>query len=167
MALHRKLGITAAFVAAALVISGYMTAVAMARRGLDLSGDLHIQGDPLLGIVNPLGDLVPFVIVLAAGYWFRNRTAVHKLLMLLATVMRAIARIARLHPSEISVPGSGAAAGPTGANVTEPRASSRWERMQDYQPPFRTARNPARRHHWLGPLAHPVAAPDSYSRACP
>ena len=84
--LHRRLGIAAAFLAVVLAVLGYMTAVTMARRGFDLSGDLHIDSDPLLGMVNPLGDLVPFVILLAAGYWFRHRGAVHKRLMLLATV---------------------------------------------------------------------------------
>jgi hypothetical protein len=34
-----------------------MTAIVMARCGFDLSGDLHIEADPLLGLVNPLGDL--------------------------------------------------------------------------------------------------------------
>jgi len=86
LAIHRRLGVVAGFVAAALVISGYMTAMAMARRGIDLSGDLHIQNDPLLGIVNPVGDLVPFVVLLSAGYWYRHFDDVHKRLMLLATV---------------------------------------------------------------------------------
>ncbi|HKW65018.1 MAG TPA: hypothetical protein VJN89_20855, partial [Candidatus Acidoferrum sp.] len=84
--LHRQLGIAAAFLAVVLVVLGYMTTVTMGRRGFDLSGDLHIDSDPLLGMVNPLGDLVPFGILLAAGYWFRHRGAVHKRLMLLATV---------------------------------------------------------------------------------
>jgi len=35
----------------------------MVRRGIDLTGGLHIQSDPLLGIVNPVGDLVPFVVL--------------------------------------------------------------------------------------------------------
>lgn len=83
---HRRLGIAAAFLATVLVVLGCMTAIIMARRGFDLSGDLHIDSDPLLGMVNPLGDLVPFVILLVAGYWFRHRGDIHKRLMLLATV---------------------------------------------------------------------------------
>jgi hypothetical protein len=51
-----------------------------------LSGDLKIQADPLLGLVNPLGDLVTFGILVAAGYWYRHRSDIHKRLMLLATV---------------------------------------------------------------------------------
>lgn len=83
---HRRLGIAAAFLAIVLVVLGYRIAIIMARRGFDLSGDLHIESDPLLGMVNPLGDLVPFVILLAVGYWFRHHGDVHKRLMLLATV---------------------------------------------------------------------------------
>lgn len=83
---HRRVGTAAALLAAILVVLGYLTAITMARRGFDLSGDLHIESDPLLGLINPLGDLVPFVILLSAGYWFRHRGDVHKRLMLLATV---------------------------------------------------------------------------------
>jgi len=60
--------------------------IAMARRGFDLSGDLHIEADPLLGLVNPLGDLVTFGAMPAAGFGYRHRSDIHKRLMLLATV---------------------------------------------------------------------------------
>lgn len=86
IAVHRRLGTAAMFLVPVMVILGYMTAIAMARRGLDLSGDLHIEGDPLLGLVNPLGDLVTFGIVVAAGFLYRRQSAIHKRLMLLATV---------------------------------------------------------------------------------
>jgi ABC-type Na+ efflux pump permease subunit len=48
IALHRRLGYLGALFAVLMVLSGYITAIAMARRGYDLSGDL-IQGnsDPL------------------------------------------------------------------------------------------------------------------------
>ena len=46
---------------------GYMTAIAMGRRGFDLSGDLHIESDPLLGMINPLGDLLAFTVLVTAG----------------------------------------------------------------------------------------------------
>lgn len=83
---HRRLGIAALFLAAAVIVTGYMTAVAMGRRGFDLSGDLHIAGDPLLGIVNPLGDMLTFTILVTAGFLFRRRSGIHKRLMLFATV---------------------------------------------------------------------------------
>jgi len=58
----------------------------MARRGFDLSGDLNAQRDPLALLVFPLGDLVTFALLLAAGYLYRHRSGIHKRLMLLATV---------------------------------------------------------------------------------
>lgn len=86
ISVHRKLGTVAVFLAPVMIILGYRVAIAMARRGFDLSGDLKIQADPLLALVNPLGDLVTFGILVAAGYWYRHRSDIHKRLMLLATV---------------------------------------------------------------------------------
>jgi hypothetical protein len=83
---HRRLGTAAVFLAPGVIVLGYMTAIAMARRGFDSSGDLHIEADPLLGLVNPLGNLVTFGILVAAGYWYRHRSDIHKRLMLFATV---------------------------------------------------------------------------------
>ena len=84
--LHRRLGAVTMLLAPVLIISGYVVAIAMARRGFDLSGDLGIDADPLLGLVNPLGDLATFGILVAGGYWYRQRRDVHKRLMLLAVV---------------------------------------------------------------------------------
>src|SRR5215469_13626467 len=39
-ALHRRIGLASAILAAAVVGLGYQTTIAMARRGFDLSGDL-------------------------------------------------------------------------------------------------------------------------------
>jgi hypothetical protein len=86
ISVHRRLGTAAMFLAPVIIVLGYVTAITMARRGFDLSGDLHIEADPLLGIVNPIGDLVPFGILVAAGFLYRRRSDVHKRLMLLATV---------------------------------------------------------------------------------
>jgi hypothetical protein len=83
---HRRLGEAAMFLAPVMIVVGYMAAITMVRRGFDLSGDLHIEADPLLRLVNPLGDLLLFTILLAAGYLYRHRSDVHKRLMLLATV---------------------------------------------------------------------------------
>jgi hypothetical protein len=69
-----------------MIILGYMTAITIARRGYDLSGDLRIEADPILGMVNLLGDLVPFGILVVAGFLYRHRSDIHKRLMLLATV---------------------------------------------------------------------------------
>jgi hypothetical protein len=83
---HRRLGIAAVFLAPVMIVLGYVTAIAMARRGYDLSGDIHIEADPFLGLVNPLGDLLIFGVLLALGFLYRHRVDVHKRLMLLATV---------------------------------------------------------------------------------
>jgi len=45
-AIHRRLGIAAVLLALVMVVLGYMAAIAMARRGFDLSGDLQIQAIP-------------------------------------------------------------------------------------------------------------------------
>ena len=86
ISVHRRIGTAAMFLAPVMIVLGYVTAITMARRGFDLSGDLHIEADPLLGMVNPLGDLVPFGILVVAGYLYRHRSEIHKRLMLLATV---------------------------------------------------------------------------------
>jgi hypothetical protein len=64
---------------------GYATAIAMGRRGFDLSGDLNAAADPLGVLVLPLGDLVSFGILVTAALCYRRRPEVHKRLMLLAT----------------------------------------------------------------------------------
>jgi hypothetical protein len=85
-AVHRQLGTAAVFLAPVMIVLGYLVAIEMARRGFDASGDLAIDADPLLGLVNPLGDLLTFGILVAAGYWYRRRSDIHKRLMLLAVV---------------------------------------------------------------------------------
>jgi hypothetical protein len=84
------------FLAATMIASGYFVAIMMARRGYDLSGDLHIETDPLFGLVNPLGDLATFGFLATAGYWFRRRADIHKRLMLLAIASLMPAPLAHL-----------------------------------------------------------------------
>jgi len=64
-----------------------------AARPCDINGNRNAiqtgaswQVDPLLALVNPLGDLVTFGSLVAAGFWYRRRSDIHKRLMLLATV---------------------------------------------------------------------------------
>jgi hypothetical protein len=85
-AAHRRLGYAGIALAVLMIISGYGTAIAMARRGFDLSGDLNAAADPLGSMVFQLGDLLSFAILLGAAVWYRRRPEVHKRLMLLATV---------------------------------------------------------------------------------
>jgi hypothetical protein len=84
---HRRLGYAGVGLAALMVVSGYFTAITMARRGYDLSGDLiGATGDSLELLVFQLGDLLSFSILVASAVIFRRRPNVHKRLMLLATV---------------------------------------------------------------------------------
>jgi hypothetical protein len=84
LALHRRLGMLSAILAAAIVVLGYQTTIAMARRGFDLSGDLAIRSDPLAGMAFPLLDITMFSVLFVAAYLYRHRSASHKRLMLLA-----------------------------------------------------------------------------------
>jgi hypothetical protein len=85
---HRRLGYSGVVLAVLMVVSGYATSIAMARRGFDLSGDFSAASDfnPLILLVFQLGDLVSFGILVAAAVWYRHHPDIHKRLMLLATV---------------------------------------------------------------------------------
>ncbi len=87
VAVHRVLGSFGAGLAVVMVVSGYFTTVAMARRGYDLSGDLVGEsGDPLMTLLFQLGDLVCFGVLVAMGLLYRRLPGAHKRFMLLATV---------------------------------------------------------------------------------
>ena len=111
---HRSLGYVGAAVALLMIGSGYATAITMARRGFDLSGDLNAAADPHGSLVFQLGDLLSFGVLVAAAVAFRRRPEVHKRLMLLATVGSLMAAPlthllshfpwARQHPPIILVP---------------------------------------------------------------
>lgn len=103
VALHRRLGIAAAFVLLLMMPLGYATTVAMARRGFDLSGDLkvdfHSHGmyvDPLLGMLFPLTDLAVFGVLAALALAYRRRKEIHKRLMAFANIMLMPAAMAHL-----------------------------------------------------------------------
>jgi hypothetical protein len=85
-AAHRRMGYAGIVLAVLMIISGYATSIAMARRGFDLSGELNAAADPLGILVFQLGDLVSFGLLVAAAVWYRRRPDVHKRLMLLAIV---------------------------------------------------------------------------------
>jgi hypothetical protein len=114
MSAHRSLGYVGAAVALLMIGSGYATAVMMARRGFDLSGDLNAAADPHGFLVFQLGDLLSFGILVGAAVALRRRPEAHKRLMLLATVGSLMAAPlthllshfawARQHPPVILVP---------------------------------------------------------------
>ena len=86
IAVHRRLGMSSAILAAAMVVLGYWITIAMARRGYDLSGDLAARSDPAAAIAFPLLDIAMFASLYVAACLFRRQPAVHKRLMLLAVV---------------------------------------------------------------------------------
>lgn len=87
LAVHRRIGYAAAGMAVLMVITAYPITIAMARRGFDLSGDLsNSPGGVRANLVFQLGDLVSFTFLVAAAIWQRRRPAIHKRLMVLATV---------------------------------------------------------------------------------
>ena len=79
--LQQRLGLAGAGLAAGLVAVGLATAVASARRDATKAGAAALA---LLAI--PLGDMLVFAILVAAGIVWRRRPETHKRLMLLATI---------------------------------------------------------------------------------
>jgi hypothetical protein len=89
VSLHRTLGTASMFLAAAMVVTGYIAVVAMTRRGFDFSGDLALSTDPLGPVsqmIFPLSEAFEFGILVLAGYIWRRNPAAHKRLMLFATI---------------------------------------------------------------------------------
>jgi len=91
-AMHRRLGIAGGVLAAAFVVVATLTTMESARRGFDLSGDLLRITPPARRAVAgrwllPLISNIPmFAVFVGAALFFRRRPAIHKRLMLLATV---------------------------------------------------------------------------------
>ena len=91
VALHRRLGVAGAVLAALLVAVGTTTAIARARQG---AGPLGIP--PLSFLAVPFFDMVMFTGLAATGLWHRRRADIHKRLLTLATIALLGAPIARL-----------------------------------------------------------------------
>jgi hypothetical protein len=90
--IHRRLGIAGAFLAAAMLSIGFVTAIDSAKRGVTPLAGLS----PLTFLAVPLGDLVVFAGLIGTGLYFRRRGETHKRLMLLATIGLLTPAIARL-----------------------------------------------------------------------
>ena len=102
--LHRTLGMTSIVLLAAMVPLGFTTTTAMIRRGFDLSGDQDIgpQPDgqtstdaPTAAVFNFVA-LLTFIILAVTALGYRRRPAVHKRLMLFASISLMVAPIAHL-----------------------------------------------------------------------
>ena len=89
---HRRLGVAGGVLAAVLVVVGITTAIVRVRQGAAPPGG----PPPPVFLVVPLTDMLLFAGLLGAGLYYRRQMAVHKRLMLLATVALLAAPIARL-----------------------------------------------------------------------
>ena len=90
-ALHRRLGVLGAVVAAAVVVSGAFMAITAARAGHAPPG-----WDARAFLAIPLFEVILFAPMVVAGLWLRRRPQAHKRLLLLATVSILGAPSARL-----------------------------------------------------------------------
>src|SRR6185312_1327981 len=88
---HRKLGIAGGILATLMVIIGTLTGIVRAK-----VFDVPAGTSPLTFLTIPLGDMLVFGILIAAGFYWRRRKAAHKTLMMLATISILPAAVARL-----------------------------------------------------------------------
>lgn len=91
VAVHRRLGVAGATLAAAMILVGLMTAVASAKRGGGAPGV-----DPLAFLAIPVFDMVLFAAFVTAALVLRRDKETHKRLMLLAYISIIVAAVARL-----------------------------------------------------------------------
>jgi hypothetical protein len=93
--LHRRLGWAGPVIASLLVLFGYYTTIDGAFRVSDLSGDATrlafepgspplTEAENIAGAWGPLGVLINFSLLVAAGILFRHRAELHKRLMVFA-----------------------------------------------------------------------------------
>ena len=91
IAVHRRLGVAGAVLAAAMVVAGTRLALATAARGAAPAGV-----DPLAFLVIPLTDMVLFALFVGGALALRRDSESHKRLMLLAYISIMVAAVARL-----------------------------------------------------------------------
>jgi len=95
--LHKRLGIAGAALALAMLIVGYQTSIASARRGFMGQFPNEPTGfiDALAFLTLGLGDILLFAIFVAAAFWYRSQAQMHKRLMMLATISLLSAALTR------------------------------------------------------------------------
>ena len=91
VAVHRRLGILGAVLAAAMIIAGTRVAIEAAGRNVPIAGT-----DPLAFLVIPLFDMVLFTTFITTALVKRRDKESHKRLMLLAYISIVVAAVARL-----------------------------------------------------------------------
>ena len=107
LATHRRLGWAGPVILAAIIVWGFAIVIDGAFRQSDLSGDVtrlilrpgqppFTEAQSIAGIWGPLGVLLNFTILVAAGVLFRHRPEVHKRLMVFALVPLGIESLLHL-----------------------------------------------------------------------
>ena len=91
VAVHRRLGVAGAVLAASMVVAGILVAVTSAARGSAPPG-----ADPLAFLIVPLFDMALFAAFVSAALAMRRDKETHKRLMLLAYISLVVAAVARL-----------------------------------------------------------------------
>ena len=91
LAVHRRLGVAGAMLAAAIIVVTTSLAVATAKRGGAPEG-----ADPLVGLALAIFDMVNFATFVTAALVLRRNKEAHKRLMLLAYISVAVAGVVRL-----------------------------------------------------------------------
>jgi len=91
LAVHRRLGVAGAMLAAAMILVGTSTAIATAKRGA-----APVGVDPLAFLAIPIFDMVLFATFVTAALVLRRNKDMHKRLMLLAYISIIVAAVARL-----------------------------------------------------------------------
>jgi len=91
VAVHRRLGLAGAVLAAAMVVAGTLLAIGTAARGSAPAGV-----DPLAFLAIPLFDMILFAFFVTTAIALRRDREAHKRLMLLAYISIIVAALARL-----------------------------------------------------------------------
>ena len=88
IALHKRLGVAGALVAAAAVATGFVATVAMVQRGFDLSGDLSRppNNSALDAAIFQFSNLAIFSVLVGMALALRRRRHLHKRLMAFAVI---------------------------------------------------------------------------------
>ena len=91
IAIHRRMGVAGALLAAAMLLTGTLAALRAAARGSGPGGM-----DPMSFLMIPLSDMFFFGLFVATALYLRANSEAHKRLMLLAYVSIIVAAVARL-----------------------------------------------------------------------
>jgi hypothetical protein len=90
--IHRRLGVAGGVLAVFVVCAGIMMSVNAVRRTAHTPEEWEALGSMTI----PFFDMVVFASVVAAGFYFRHQPAIHKRLMVVATITILPAAISRI-----------------------------------------------------------------------